>query len=88
MILAGDLRNCQMGRNGLSSCQVGNGKRPGGGLVYCQGRSVESSDFQEGNDMGSIDLIDYQVGSKKIPKFLGGQGEGDETIMRVSGAQK
>jgi hypothetical protein len=30
-----DLIKFQVGRNGLSSFQVGNGKRPCGGLVYC-----------------------------------------------------
>jgi hypothetical protein len=49
-----DLINCQVGRNGLSSCQVGNGKRPGGGLIYCQGSSAKSSDCQVGNEMGSL----------------------------------
>jgi hypothetical protein len=39
-----DLINCQVGGNGLSSFQVGNGKRPGGGLEYCQGSSAEGSD--------------------------------------------
>jgi hypothetical protein len=56
-----------VGKNGLSSFQVGNGKRPDGGRVYCQGSSAESSDFQVGNKMGSVDLIDYQVGSREIP---------------------
>jgi hypothetical protein len=64
-----DLVNYQVGRNGLSSCQVGNGKRPGGGLVYYQGRSVESSYFQVGNEMGSVDLIYCQVCNKKFPNF-------------------
>jgi hypothetical protein len=53
-----DLKNFQVGRNGLSSCQVGNGKRPGGGLEYCQGRSAKSSDYQVGKEMGSVDLIE------------------------------
>jgi hypothetical protein len=48
-----DLINCQVGRNGLSIFQVGNGKRSVEGLVYCQGSSVESSDFQVDNEMGS-----------------------------------
>jgi hypothetical protein len=60
-----DLINCQVGRNGLSSCQVGNGKRSVEGLVYCQRSSAESSNFQVGNEMGSVDLIDCQVGRKK-----------------------
>jgi hypothetical protein len=32
-----DLINFQVGGNGLSNCQVGNGKRPGGGLEYSRG---------------------------------------------------
>jgi hypothetical protein len=53
-----DLVNCQVGINGLSSFQVGNGKRPGGGLIYFQGSSAEISYCQVGDEMGSIDLID------------------------------
>jgi hypothetical protein len=34
-----DLIDCQVGRDGLSNCQVGNRKRSSEGLVYC---------FQEG----------------------------------------
>jgi hypothetical protein len=52
------LLNYQVGRNGLSSCQVGNGKRPGRGIVYCQRSNDEISDCQMGNEMGSVDLID------------------------------
>jgi hypothetical protein len=55
-----------VGRNGLSSCQVGNGKGSSGGLVYCKRRSTESSNFQVGNEMGSVDLIDYQVGIREV----------------------
>jgi len=29
------LINCQVGRNGMSNFQVGNGKRPGVGIEYC-----------------------------------------------------
>jgi hypothetical protein len=75
-----DLINCQVGGNGLSSFQVGNGKRPGGGLVYCQRSSVVSSDFQVGNEMGLIDLIDCQVGSREFPNFQVGR----EKEMRLS----
>ena len=53
-----DLINCQEGRNGLSSCQVGNRKRSVEGLIYCQRSSAESSNCQVGNEMGSVDLID------------------------------
>jgi hypothetical protein len=59
-----DLRSCQVGRSELSSCQVHNGKRSIEGLAYCSG---ESSDFQVGNEMGSLDIMDYQVGSRKFP---------------------
>jgi hypothetical protein len=59
---------------------VGNGKRPGGGLVYCQRSSDESSDFQVGNEMGSVDLIDCQVGSRKFPNCQVGR----EKEMRLS----
>jgi hypothetical protein len=58
------LVNCQVGRNGLSSCQVGNGKRLGEGLICCQRSSVESSSCQVSNEMGSVDLIDNQVGRR------------------------
>jgi hypothetical protein len=30
--------------------------------------------------MGSIDLIDCQVGRREIPKLPGGQGERNETV--------
>jgi hypothetical protein len=40
-----DLINCQVGRNELSSCQVGNGKRLVEGILYYQGISVEGSIF-------------------------------------------
>jgi hypothetical protein len=32
---SGDLINCQVGRDGLSSCHVGNGKRSVEDLIYC-----------------------------------------------------
>jgi hypothetical protein len=41
----GDLINCQVGRDGLSSCQVGNGKRSVEDLIYYQRDSTESSYF-------------------------------------------
>jgi hypothetical protein len=44
MRLAKDFVNCQVGRNGLSSCQVGNGKRSIKGIIYFQRDSVEISD--------------------------------------------
>jgi hypothetical protein len=70
-----DLINCQVGRNGLSSCQVGNRKRSVEGLIYCQRSSVESSNFQVGNEMGSVDLIDCQVGRREVPNFQVGRGK-------------
>jgi hypothetical protein len=54
---------------------VGNGKRSTEGLTYCQGGSGESLDCQVGNDMGSLDLIDYQVGSRKLPNCQVGRGK-------------
>jgi hypothetical protein len=39
-----------VGRNGLSNCQVSNGKRLGGGLVYFQGSSNEILDCQVDNE--------------------------------------
>jgi hypothetical protein len=70
-----DLINCQVGRNGISSCQVGNGKRSVEGLIYCQRSSDESSNFQVGNEMGSIDLIDCQVGRREVPNCQVGRGK-------------
>ena len=70
-----DLINYQVGGNGLPSCQVGNGKRPGGGLEYYQRISVESSYCQMGNEMGSIDLIDCQVCNEKFPNCQVGRGK-------------
>jgi hypothetical protein len=64
-----------VGRSGLSSFQVGNGKRSVEDLAYLQGSSGESSDFQVGNEMGSLDLIHYQVGSKKFPNCQVGKGK-------------
>jgi hypothetical protein len=46
---------------------VGNRKRSSEGLIYFQEGGVESSNFQEGTEMGSTDLIDCQVGSRKFP---------------------
>jgi hypothetical protein len=37
--------------------------------------AADGSNFQEGIEMGSIDLIDCQVGSRKIPYFQEGKGE-------------
>jgi hypothetical protein len=54
---------------------VGNGKRSTKGIVYCQGSSSESSDCQVGNEMGSLDLIDYQLGIKKFPNCQVGKGK-------------
>jgi hypothetical protein len=45
MRLAEDFVNCQVDINGLSSFQVGNGKRSIEGLIYCQRDSDESSNF-------------------------------------------
>jgi hypothetical protein len=70
-----DLINCQVGRNGLSSFQVGNRKRSVEGLVYYQRSSVESSNFQVGNEMGSVDLIDFQVGRREVPNCQVGRGK-------------
>jgi hypothetical protein len=64
-----------VGRNGLSSCHVGNGKRSGGGLEYCKRSSVESSDCQVGNEIGLVDLIGYQVGRREVPNFQVGRGK-------------
>ena len=75
MRLTGDLINCQVERSVISSFQVGNGKRSLEGLAYCQGGSGESSDFQVGNEMGPVDLIHYQVGSRKFPGCQVGKGE-------------
>jgi hypothetical protein len=54
---------------------VGNGNRSAEGLAYFQGSSGESSDFQVGNEMGSLDLIDCQVGSRKFPNCQVGRGK-------------
>jgi hypothetical protein len=59
---------------------VGNGKRSVEGLVYFYGRSFESSYFQVGNEMGLVDLIDYEVGSRKFPNCQVGR----EKEMRLS----
>jgi hypothetical protein len=51
-------------------------KRSEKGLRNCQVSSEESSDFQVGNEMGSLeDLIDCQMGRTKIPDFQVGKGE-------------
>jgi regulator of replication initiation timing len=62
-----DLINSQVGRNGISSCQVRNRKRSMEGIIYYQGRSDESSYFQVGNEMGSVDLIKFLVGRREVP---------------------
>jgi hypothetical protein len=54
---------------------VGNEKRLVEGLAYCQGSSGESLDYQVGNEMGSLDLIDCQVGSRKFPNCHVGRGK-------------
>jgi hypothetical protein len=41
--------------------------------------SDEISNFQVGNEMRSVDLIDCQEGREKS-QFPGGQGRGEETI--------
>jgi hypothetical protein len=72
-----DLIDCQVGRDGLSNCQVGNRMRSSEGLVYCQEGGAESSNFQEGTEMGSTDLIDCQVGRGRgeTPYCQVGKGE-------------
>jgi hypothetical protein len=72
-----DLIDCQVGRDGLSNCQVGNRKRSSEGLVYCQEGGAESSNCQEGTEMGSTDLIDCQVGRGRgeTPYCQVGKGE-------------
>jgi hypothetical protein len=86
MRLAEDFINCQEGINGLSNCQVGNGKRSVEGLIYCQRSSNESSDFQVGNEMGSWeDLIDFQEsrGEETPSCQVGEENEGrlSESLM-------
>ena len=49
---------------------MGNEKRSVEGLTYCQ----------VGNEMGSLDLIDYQVGRREVPNCQVGRGK----EMRVS----
>jgi hypothetical protein len=44
---------------------VGNRKRSVEGLIYCQRSSVESSNFQVGNEMGSVDIIDCRWAERK-----------------------
>jgi hypothetical protein len=71
-----DLIDCQVGRDGLSNCQVGNRKRSSEGLVYCQEGGAESSNFQEGIEMRSLeDLIDCQEGRRKFPNCQVGKGK-------------
>jgi hypothetical protein len=53
-----DLIDFQVGKDGISNCQVGNRKRSSEGLVYCQEGSAENSNCQEGTEVGSADLID------------------------------
>jgi hypothetical protein len=51
-----------------------------GDLIDCQESRRESSDFQVGNEMGSLeDLIDFRRAGRN-PRLPGGQGRGDETI--------
>jgi hypothetical protein len=71
-----DLRNCQVGSEGLSIFQVGNEERSVVDPKDCQVGSNESSSCQVGNDMRSLeDLIDYQEGREEIPYFQVGKGE-------------
>jgi hypothetical protein len=66
-----------VGKDGISNFHVGNRKRSSEGLVYYQEGGAESSNFQEGTEMGSTDLIDCQVGRGRgeTPYFQVGQGE-------------
>jgi hypothetical protein len=69
-----DLIDYQEDNHGNSCCQVGNGKISTEGLAYYQRSSAEISDCQVGNEMGSLDLIDCQVGSRKLPYYQVGMG--------------
>jgi hypothetical protein len=73
--LVKDFIICQVGRNGISSCQVGNGKRSVEGLICCQRSSAKSSNFEVGNEMGLVDLIDYQVGRREVLNCQVGKGK-------------
>jgi hypothetical protein len=39
------------------------------GLIYFQGSSDESSNFQVGNEMRLVYLINYQAGGNEVPNF-------------------
>jgi hypothetical protein len=67
-----------VGRDGISNFQVGNRKRSSEGLIYYQEGGVESSNFQEGTEMGSIDLIDYQVGRGRGETSYCQEGKGEQ----------
>jgi hypothetical protein len=69
------LINCQEGRNEFSNCQVELRKISVEGLTYYQGGSDENSNFHMGNEMGSLDLIGFQVSSRKFPNFQVGRGK-------------
>jgi hypothetical protein len=77
-----DLVNCQVGRDELSSCQVGNRKRSNEDLVNCQEGSEESSDYQEGNEMRSLeDLIGCQGSSGESSNFQVGNEMGSLDLI-------
>jgi hypothetical protein len=61
---------------------VGNGKISQVSIL--PGGSGESLDCQVGNEMGSLDLIDCQVGSRKFPNCQVGRGK----EMRLSKSLK
>jgi hypothetical protein len=75
--LSRDLIDCQVRRDGISNFWVGNRKRSSEGLIYCEEGGVESSNCEEGTEMGSVDLIDCQVGRgrEEIPYCQVGKGE-------------
>jgi hypothetical protein len=68
------LRNCQVGNDEISGCQVGNEERSMIDLKYSQVGSEESSGCQVGNGERSVDLRNCQVGSERIPSFHEGKG--------------
>jgi hypothetical protein len=59
------LINCQEGRNEFSNCQVDLEKISVEGVAYFQGGSVKNSNFYMGNEMGSLDLIDWAIENSK-----------------------
>jgi hypothetical protein len=54
---------------------VVNGRRSVDDLIYCQEGSDGRSSFQVGDGERSSDLIDSQMGRKKIPSCQVGKGE-------------